>query len=220
MTNLTHSLNQPKKKSNYEKKEHNRKIIQCKMNHPLIFFFLFFFFSTQIEKTTTNLENITKHKRWQESSNVQKIRRGKILALNKTLQQRLQKSRSYNTNKELMENDSNRKSLERGRGWGGGGEGVRKVVNERVSFSQAPWCEPGRQHLQTDLTHPATSRGFHAGRRLQSEGAEKILCSATIRPLDCRACPYGPRSLTPTSWWSAFLKGQRLPCRWALGESM
>ena len=36
---------------------------------------------------------------------------GKILALVKTLQQRRQKSRSYNTTKELMENDSNRKSL-------------------------------------------------------------------------------------------------------------
>ena len=36
---------------------------------------------------------------------------GKILALVKTLQQRRQKSRSYNTTKELMENDSKRKSL-------------------------------------------------------------------------------------------------------------
>ena len=44
---------------------------------------------------------------------------GKILAQVKTLQQRLQKSRSYNTNKELMENDSNRKSFEKGGGGGG-----------------------------------------------------------------------------------------------------
>ena len=50
---------------------------------------------------------------------------GKILAQVKTLQQRLQKSRSYNTNKELMENDSNRKSFEKG--GGGGGEGGQRV---------------------------------------------------------------------------------------------
>ena len=52
-------------------------------------YFFFFFFNTQIEKTSTNLENVTRHKRWQE-------RRRKILALIKTLQQKLQKSRSYN----------------------------------------------------------------------------------------------------------------------------
>ena len=45
---------------------------------------------------------------------------GKILALVKTLQ----KSRSCNTNRELMENDSNRKSFEK-RGGGGGGGGQR-----------------------------------------------------------------------------------------------
>ena len=56
---------------------------------------------------------------------------GKILALIKTLQQRLQKSRSYNTTKELMENDSNRKSLEKR-----GGRGVTKVTNEIIPFSQ------------------------------------------------------------------------------------
>ena len=32
-TNSTRNLNQPKKKSNYEKKKHNKKIIQCKVNH-------------------------------------------------------------------------------------------------------------------------------------------------------------------------------------------
>ena len=42
----------------------------------------------------------------------------KILALVKTLQ----KSRSYNTNKELTESDSNRTSFEKRGGGGGGGQ--------------------------------------------------------------------------------------------------
>ena len=55
---------------------------------------------------------------------------GKILALVKTQQQRLQKSRSYNTNKEVMENDSNRKSFEKRKknGEGGGGDEGRQRV--------------------------------------------------------------------------------------------
>ena len=53
---------------------------------------------------------------------------GKILALVKTLQQRLQKSRSYNTNKELMENDSSRISLRKEGGGGGGGDEGRQRV--------------------------------------------------------------------------------------------
>ena len=63
---------------------------------------------------------------------------GKLLALVKTLQKRLQKSRSYNTNKELMESDS------LGGGGGGGGEllekrggGIMKVTNVLVPFRQA-----------------------------------------------------------------------------------
>ena len=111
------------------------------------------------------------------------------------------------------------KTTATGNRWKKKGGGVTKVINEVVPFSQARWCE-GRQQLQAELMHPASSRGFHAGRRLRIEEAQKILCSATIRRLDCRACPCGPRSLTPTSWWSAFLKGQRVPCRWTLGESM
>ena len=51
----------------------------------------------------------------------------KILALVKTLQ----KSRSYNTNKELMESDSNRTSFEK-RGGGGGGEGRGDKGRQRV----------------------------------------------------------------------------------------
>ena len=45
--------------------------------------------------------------------------------------------------------------------------------------------------------------------------AERRSAKDTLQrnPLDCRACPYGPRSLTPTSWWSAFLRDQHLPCR-------
>ena len=54
----------------------------------------------------------------------------KIFALVKTLQ----KSRSYNTNKELMESDSNKTSFEKRGGGRGGGT---KVDNEFKPFSPA-----------------------------------------------------------------------------------
>ena len=54
----------------------------------------------------------------------------KILVPIKTLQHRLQKNRSYNTNKELMENDSKGKLLEKR---GGGGT---KEINELVPFGK------------------------------------------------------------------------------------